>query len=159
RVALLAAALLGAAGVVGLSWWAGPRPQDPPKMIDLVPKPVALIPPGTVIPDGPPEGWTHLLDKSRSHVHSGATDRLNDTLKHLASFLSSAVVLRVEPDPAKGLPPYRLGEIAFGISAVIDGKDTIISSQTQAKLGARLGFLERLGLSRAEARLPTLVVA
>src|SRR5262245_5689445 len=42
-----------------------PVPRNVP-MFDPVPQPVDLIPPGTVVPDGPPEGWTHLLVKCRS---------------------------------------------------------------------------------------------
>lgn len=145
---------------VGLSY----RPASPPrlsgaaKMYQLTPTPIAVLPPGTVVPNGPPEGWTHLIIKSRSRVHSGDVDHLSDTLKHLASFLSSALVLRISP-PSSESPNYRLDEVAFGISTRIDGKDTIISSSTQAQLGAKLGFMERTGLARAEARLSGLLVA
>jgi hypothetical protein len=146
--------VVAAAALLGLSMPDGQRPRGPQPMFDLTPKPIALISPGTVTSTGAPNGWTHLLASSHSRVHSGDVEHLNDTLRHLASFLSSALVLRVEPGP-----PYRLGEIAFGIAAVIDGKDTVVSSETQEKLGARLNFLERIGLSRAEARLPGLLVA
>jgi hypothetical protein len=125
------------------------------KMYQLTPQPITTLPPGTIIPDGPAEGWTHLIAKRRSRVHSGDVDHLDDNLKHLASFLSSALMLRVEPTGGK----HHLGEVAFGISTRINDKDTVISSDTQAKLGAKLGFFERLGLSRAEARLPGLLVA
>jgi hypothetical protein len=153
----LSALLIVAAALLCLSPATRLPHRGTPRMIQLTPTPIAVLPPGTVIPDGPAEGWTHLIAKRSSRVHSGDVDHLDDNLKHLASFLSSALLLRVERPAASG--EHRLGEIAFGISTRIGGKDTVISSETQAKLGAKLGFFERLGLSRAEARLPGLLVA
>lgn len=145
-----------------LSVWF-PPPSSPPQRstetYDLTPRPIELLPPGTVIGDCAPAGWTHLILKSHSHVASGDVERMDATLKHLASFLWSALVARVEPAPPTGPPPYRLSAVAFGIGTRINGQDKIISSQAEKQLGANLSFLERLGLSRAEARLGGLMVA
>jgi hypothetical protein len=62
----------------------------------------------------------------------------------------------VEQYPAAGQTRYRLGTVAVGLGTRINGKDVILSSDTQRKLGANFGFLERLGLGRAEARIATI---
>ena len=123
--------------------------------IELEPSAVTRIEPGTVIGKHPPRGWSHLLIQSRSRIAGGDVGSVNDTIKHLASFLFSAMVARVEKVNGR----HVLCDVGFGIGTRIQDEDTIITTKTQAKLGAALGFLERRGLARAERRLPTMKVA
>jgi hypothetical protein len=118
-----------------------------------VPRPLDRIPPGTVIIDRPPPGWSHLIAKVHSRVGAGDVDQVSDLVADLASFLFSAVVANVESHDKGGQVHYRLTRLAVGIGIRIDGRDIIISKETQKRLGANLDLLHRLGLGRAQDRL------
>jgi hypothetical protein len=126
--------------------------------VQIAPKPVALIPPGTVIEDEVPEGWTHVISQTHSRIGTGDVDKINSTIAHLASFLSSNLLARVEQRKVDGQPRYRLDEVAVGLGTKVNNQETIISSDTLSRQKVRLGILEKIGLRRAEAKLPELLM-
>jgi hypothetical protein len=116
---------------------------------DVTPRPIDLIPPGTVVEKSAPEPYTHLIIKTFPRLGAGDLDAVNDMTKELASFLHTALVAKVEPHDVGGQRRYRLAEVATGFSANIPGRgDTVLSPDTEKKLGANLGFLARVVLSR-----------
>lgn len=125
---------------------------------ELTPQPVPLIPAGTVIDQDVPDGWTHIINQSRSRIGTGDLSSVSDTIAHIASFLSSNLLARVETQEIDGRRKHRIGEVAVGLGMEVDGKQTIISSKTLKQQEIQLGFLEKMGLSRAEARLPKLLI-
>lgn len=126
---------------------------------DVTPRRLGAIQPGTVIEDGAPEGWTHLIIKSRSRLGAGEVDAVPQMAADLSSLLFSAIVAKVKVDQAKGATKrYRLSGLAFGLGTEIKGVDTVVSSETTDELDAGFGFIEGMVLSKAEARLENVVL-
>ena len=143
---LLGSLLLGLLG-------ASVRRGEPAQGAEPPGRPIARIPAGTKIPHGPPEGWTHLVFKTRQKLASGAVDQLPEFSKMLAEFLFTAMVVRVVPTQPSPARSFRLDQVAIGVGTEIQGEDVIITSETQEKLGAGLGPFKKIILSRAEEHL------
>lgn len=132
--------------------------------INVRPRPIGLVPPGTVVDGGPPRGWSHLIIRNIPRCSEGDVEKVPRSNVKMASLLHSVLLAKVVSDESG---PYAITNIAVGCSTEIDGKDTVISPSTQKKLGARLGFLQRLLLGevyyvqqtiRIVAQGPTLAV-
>jgi hypothetical protein len=123
-------------------------------MPDTLAPRVPLIPPGTIVDRTAPEGWTHLIIKSLARMESGDIDQVPETVRELSGKFFVAILARVVADAGStGSHGYRLDEVAVNLGTRIKSKDTIITPETQAKLGANLGFLERIALDRGGERL------
>jgi hypothetical protein len=114
---------------------------------------VALIPPGTVIGAQAPEGWTHLLIKSQPRAAEGDVDQLSADVRELSGLFFTALLARVDEREFRGQRRYVLAAVASGLGTRIGERDTIISPDTQEKLGANLGFLARIALRKGSDRL------
>lgn len=116
---------------------------------DTTRRSISLIPPGTVVPQGAPQGWTHLIVKSFPRVASGDLKDVPQRDVNLASLLFTALVAKVE----RGRDgQFQLTDFATGVGTSIAGKDTIITSSTQKQLGAGLGLLARMVLKEFDAK-------
>jgi len=164
RARLLSVLLVAVVVAAGAGWWVlrsgssgeetAPASAVPEGPVDVTPRPLALIPPGTVIGDGPPEGWSHLVIRSHTRVADDSLDKVSDTFARLTALLFTAVVADVRgPADSPHGGPYRLERVATGVGVEIDGRFVIVTSQTQEELGADLGFLERTALASAEAQI------
>jgi len=126
-------------------------PEGP---VDVTPRPLALIPPGTVIGEGPPEGFSHLVIRSHTRVADDSLDKVSDTFAHLTALLFTAIVADVRgPADSPGGGPCRLERVATGVGVEIDGRFVIVTGATQEELGADLGFMERTALSSGEEQI------
>lgn len=170
--------LVAAVVAASTGWWmlrsgspggeTAPASTLPEGPVDVTPRPLALIPPGTVIGDGPPEGFSHLVIRSHTRVADDSLDEVSDTFAHLTALLFTAIVADVRgPADSPGGGPYRLERVATGAGVEIDGRFVIVTSETQEELGADLGFLERITLqsgeeqiaaARCAARTPTMAL-
>jgi hypothetical protein len=110
---------------------------------------VGLLPPGTVIGEGAPEGWTNLIIKSRPRITSGAVDLLGPTEVRYGTFLFMTDVARVAAKRSTFRTSYTLDAIAVGLGATVNGKDVVLSPETQEALGAKLGIIFRIILQGA----------
>ena len=127
-------------------------PPEPAAIIDVTPRPIAVIPAGTVIGDRAPEGWTHLLVKSYPKAREGDLDKMSTSMRELSELLLSSMLARVEVEPG-ARPRHRLVEVATGVGTKIKGQDVIISKDTANQLGANLGFLGPWALDKAYGRV------
>jgi hypothetical protein len=145
--------ILGLLPLLGLAAWAvwpsPPRVPDWSGEYDVTSRPPELIPPGTVIDRSPPPGWSHLVIKSLPHVRPADRDKVHGLTVRMVSWMFTAFVADVRPDPAGGRRRYHLHSVAMGLGTSVEGRDTILSPETRAQLGANLGFLQRLVLSGA----------
>jgi hypothetical protein len=114
---------------------------------------MSLIPSGTVIDKRAPKDWTHLILKSQPKVKEGDVEALSRNLRELSGMFFTAMLARVKENKVGKAKKYTLDTIAIGLGTRIGKEDTIITSDTQAKLGANLSFLARTALRRAEERL------
>ncbi len=124
-----------------------------PESIDCTARPLDRIPPGVRVDDRPGGGFTHLIFKTRSRLAFGDVDELHDVARSLAEFLFTAMVARVVPSRNGDSVQCRLQSVAIGVGTRIGRHDVIISSDTQRQLGANLGLLKSMILSRAEEHL------
>jgi hypothetical protein len=116
---------------------------------DVQSKPLDLISPGTVIEKTAPAPYTHLIVKSHPRLGAGDLHAVNATTKELAAFLHTSLLAKVTPYGVNGERRYRLEQVATGFGTKIPSRgDTVISPDTQQKLGANLGFLARIVLDK-----------
>ncbi|QDS88643.1 hypothetical protein EC9_28340 [Rosistilla ulvae] len=116
---------------------------------DVAARPISVLRPGTLVDNGPPEGWTHLIVKSFPKVASGDVDKIPERDSQLASLMFTALAARTQ-QTADG--SWQLTEIATGAGTSVRGRDMIISSDTQQQLGADLGFFARMVLKEFDAK-------
>ena len=121
--------------------------------VDVTLRHVALIEPGTVIGEKAPRGWSNLVLKSHPRVAPESKDKVSASTAKYAGFLFTAILADVQPtQPAGG--GYLLSNFAVGVGTRLNGlQDVILSSDTQERLGAKLGFLEKQILSGGEKQL------
>ncbi len=111
-----------------------------------------FVPPGTVIGQKPPQGWSHLVLKSLPGISPKHQQLVSQSTYQLASLIFTSIVARVEAIPATNPPRFRLGDIGLGLGTKVQGQDMVLSPETQARLGANLGFQERIVLSECHKR-------
>jgi len=117
------------------------------------------IPPGTVIAKEAPKGWSNLIIKSYSRPGAGDMKQLSPTADRLSRLLFTAILADVKPDkPGSGGKHYKLAKVAVGLGARVDDKDTVLTPDTQKKLGANLGLLARVVLRTAQEKLGEIAV-
>jgi hypothetical protein len=153
-------------GLLACAWVTGgadpetfaPAPQAPDRPApatgyDVEPQALAQIPAGTVIPDGPPEGWSNLVLKTHCRVSAGDVNKFPRSAADAVAALFNAILADVEASPGPGgTPRYRLGKVAGGVGTRIGGRDVIVTPATQERLGADLNFVTRLTLDRHHKR-------
>jgi hypothetical protein len=138
--------------VAGMIWYADPFRLFSPAPYDVTASPVSLVQPGTVVGNTAPEGWTHLILKSRPRVSSGAVSRLSDTEVRYATFLFMTTLARVKAQEGPRTT-YVLDDVAIGLGTEIDGKDVVLSPDAQARLEANLGFIFQPSAEKLRAAL------
>ena len=121
---------------------------------DVTLRHLAQIPPGTVIDKEAPKGWSNLILKSYSRPGAGDVKELSSIADHLARLLFTAIVAEVQPDKrSSDAKRYKLAKVAVGVGIHIGRKDTVITPDTQNRLGADLGLLARVVLRKAQEKL------
>jgi hypothetical protein len=112
------------------------------------------IPPGTVIVKEAPKDWSHLIVKSYSRPAEGDVNQLSAMADRMARLLFTAIVANVKEENGGGEgKSYKLEKVAVGLGTRIDGKDTIVTPDTQRRLGADLGLLGRVVLRTAQEKI------
>ncbi|HWG47273.1 MAG TPA: hypothetical protein VN688_31210, partial [Gemmataceae bacterium] len=125
---------------------------------DVTQRRLERIPPGTVIAKDAPKGWTNLIIKSYSRPGAGDTKQLSPLADRLSRLLFTAILADVKDDKARGGKGYKLAKVAVGLGVRIRDKDTIVTPETERRLGAGLGLLARVVLRTAQEKLAETVV-
>ena len=126
---------------------------------DVTVRRLEQIPPGTVLDKEAPKGWSNLIIKSYSRPGAGDMKQLSPTADRLARMLFTAVLADVKPDrPGGGGKGYKLAKVAVGLGVRVGDEDTVVTPDTQKKLGANLGLLARVVLRTAEEKLADIAV-
>jgi hypothetical protein len=152
RIRLLVGAFLGlglACVVCSVACTRG----GPTPAYDVTARPLEQIAPGTEVGSDAPAGWTHLLLESRTRPAAGDVGQLSASHARLAGLLFTALVADVRREQGRG----RLVRVAVGVGTCIGDRDIVITPATQKRLGADLGFVARVVLSRAQDRLADVV--
>jgi hypothetical protein len=145
RRRLALAALLLALG--GAILWAVLPPRVPPPWVpqyDVSARPLELLPPGTVVGDGPPPGWSHLVIKSLPRVRPEHRSSVDALTARMTSWLFTAFVADVTRDR-----PHRLREVAVGLGTEVNGKHTVLDVESAKRHGVELNWITREILTKA----------
>ena len=145
-LAVLIALLAGlAVAALAVRWL---RPPEEPAWTDDYDVTAQLpeeIAPGTVVERGPPVGWSHLVIKSLPRVRPGEVARLPSTvilsrekLATQVAWMFTAFAADVVPEQHGHHTRYRIRAIGLGLGANVNGRDTILTSDTAASLGLKL---------------------
>lgn len=124
-----------------------------PAPIDCARRPVERIAPGTKVGDRAPEGWSHLVFKTRNKLAEGDVDAVPEFARPASEFLFTVLAVRAVPATRGGAGPWRLEKAGMGFGTTVGAEDVVISSETQKQLGADLGILKLAILGRAEEHL------
>lgn len=130
----------------------------PAAIYDVKPRRLEQIPAGVIIGKTAPKGWSNLILKSYSRPGAGDVKQLSATADRLARLLFTAILADVKADNSGGGKRYKLAKVALSLGTRIGDKDTIVTPETQKRLGAGLGFLARVVLRGAQEKLSETVI-
>jgi len=117
--------------------------------------PLSRITPGTTIePSGDNSvnltRWNQTVLLAKPRIASGDTDKLGDMIRKSVSALTLTILATIKPTDNG---TYQLAEVGVGYSVPIGGKQTVVSSDSASRLGAKLGLVTGHILSEHERRL------
>jgi hypothetical protein len=147
------AAVISMAIVLAASLSPSVSAQTPAGEQPFAPHAMPRINAGVQIADSAPPGWSYLVMKSQPKLTAGDVSATPEMTVKFVNLFFTAILLKVERQPAASPPRYRLATAAIGIGTRIHDKDTIVSSDTYRSLGANLGLLGGVVLSKSEEQL------
>ena len=118
--------------------------------LETAPKPLDRIPAGTRFGHEPPAGWSNIVLFVEGRLASGDVDVVSSTVARYAKLFNLVMLANAKQDPAG---KYYLDKVNIGFSMVIEGQNTIVTSDTHRKLGAGLGIVGGGVLSGNESAL------
>ncbi|HSQ57023.1 MAG TPA: hypothetical protein VLM40_14895, partial [Gemmata sp.] len=143
---VLCLALIG--GVAAWQFW--PGTFSPPAWTndyDVSAREPELIAPGTVVVDGPPKGWSHLVIKSLPRVKPGSESQIpaiwQSRTVRMMRWLFTAFVADVQPENRGGATRYHLRAIGLGLGTSVNGQDVVITPETAKAHGVELDWITR----------------
>lgn len=110
---------------------------------DLVARPPDLIPPGTVIGQSAPPGWSHLVIKSLPRVRQDQRAGLPALTVQKAGWMFTAFLADVVANGEGGPNRYRLRTVALGLGTSVKGQDMILTAESGPRFHADLGWIGR----------------
>lgn len=160
RTILLAVLALAIVGVVLYTYSVlrgdgGPRlrtedsvaaPSHPDALPELV-----LLAPGTTLEPSPPKGWSDPVVKTVTHLESGDINTLPAFARKTATRFRTAILADVRRE--EGQSRFRLRRVGAGLCLDLDGRETVISSDSLKEQKVDLGTVDAMVLGRAERAL------
>jgi hypothetical protein len=116
--------------------------------VDVRSKPLDWIPPGTVIGEGAPKGWTDLILLATPRIGVGDVNDVPRTAASYSSMFLFTILANVRAERAADQASYVLEKVAIGTALNINGQNVIASSENT--FGADLGMIGRRVLSENE---------
>ena len=133
---------------------AGDSGRPPQGNIDISPKRLPRIPPGTVIGNGPPAGWSHLVLFATPGLGAGDFKDIPDVVLDYAKWLKFTILANVVKHKNAGKETYYLDRVARGFAVAIKNKETGKYRETVIDntntLDADMGILGRRVLKENE---------
>jgi hypothetical protein len=114
---------------------------------------LVYLPPGLLISDKPPEGWSHLVLKSIPRLTSGDRGTLPRGSTETATKFRTVILANVRPlDMAE--KDFELEHIGLGICVAKDeDQDMVVAADRLDALGIKLTTVQRMVLDAMEAEL------
>lgn len=149
RILVASLAVVGLAAVV--AWAVRPAALPAPSwtaQYDVTARQPELIPPGTLVGQTAPDGWSHLVIKSLPRVRPADRPRMAAMTADMAAWMFTAFVVDVRPESLGGQTRFRLASIALGLGTAVNGRDTIITPETAHTHGVKLDWVTRTILTK-----------
>ncbi|TWT94513.1 hypothetical protein [Stieleria varia] len=124
--------------------------------------PVSMIPAGVLVPSADAvasesddvQPWNRLVLIATPKINSGDVDAMSASIRDAATACSLTLMASIKQvTGSDGGVQYTFRDLGVGYSLPINGRQTIISSDTAAQQGAALGFIARQILRSNEKRL------
>jgi hypothetical protein len=116
---------------------------------------VEWIKPGTVIGEGPPQGWSHLVILAKPRIGVGDVAAIPQTAIHYGSMFSFVIVanVRAEGKADAEQKRYYLERVAIGMATDVKGRNVIVTAEQT--MGADVGFIGRAVMRENDKLLAT----
>jgi hypothetical protein len=115
---------------------------------------LSFIPPGTVIGDQVPSGWTDLVFVLRPRLGKGDVDSVSATVRRFVEMFDMVLLAKVGSEKNGNRTSYTLLRVAGGMAATVDGRKVIVT--TQDTQGLRLGLIGPTVLRTSEQHLKSM---
>ena len=122
-----------------------PKPAASNRPVDVQPRPMEAIPPGTVIGDKVPQGWTDLILLAKPRIGLGDVAQAPEMATSYSRMFLFAILARVRGDARDG---YLLDKVAIGLAMNVEGRNVVADAENAA--GADLGMIGRRVLAENE---------
>ena len=119
-----------------------------PEAVDVRPRPMDRIPPGTVIGEAAPKGWTDLILFATPRLGVGDVDEVSQSAASYSRMFLFTILANVRGETVDGRPSYVLDKVAIGIALNIQGRNIIADGEDT--FGADLGIIGRHVLAENE---------
>ncbi len=114
---------------------------------------LVYLPPGMLISDKPPEGWSHLVIKSIPRLTSGDKGTLPKGSSETATQFRTVILANVRPLDVDE-KDFELDQIGVGICVPKDeDQDIVVAADRLDALGLKLSAVQRVVLDKVEAEL------
>lgn len=134
-------AVLAALAAVAYSafWSKQPPLPDWSGEYDVTSHPPERIAPGTVVGEGPPAGWSHLIIKSLPRVRPDSREGIMPQAVGKASWMFTAFAANVTREELHGKATYRFRAIGLGLgSRNKAGLDVVVTPETAEQFGVEM---------------------
>ncbi len=115
------------------------------RSVDVQPRAMDCISPGTVIGEGVPRGWTDLILFATPRIGVGDVNEVPKTAASYSSMFLFTLLAKVRGDARDG---HVLDKVALGTALSIDGRNIIANSENT--FGADLGLIGRRVMAENE---------
>jgi hypothetical protein len=114
---------------------------------------LVYLPPGMLISDKPPEGWSHMVLKSIPRLTSGDKGTLPRGSSETATKFRTVILANIRPLDVDE-KDFELDQIGLGICVPKDeDQDIVVAADRLDALGLKLSTVQRMVLDAAEAEL------
>jgi len=113
--------------------------------VDVTPRPLDWIAPGTLIADTAPKGWTDFLLLATPRIGVGKVEDVPRAAVSYSSMFHFAMVAKVRESAPAG---FELEKVGIGLALKIDGRTLVADSENT--LGADLGLIGRTVMAENE---------
>ncbi len=120
---------------------------------NAAPPPIRLerIAPGMTTDAAANAGWSHLVLVSQPAMAPDQRAKVSQYTVDVATRFFTVNTARVQRNPAT--QQFQLTALGFGLGTYLNGRQVVISPESQAQLGANLDWIERFVLNHLQGKL------
>jgi hypothetical protein len=136
---------------IALLGWAPAFAAPGDTRVDIEPRKIPRIAPGTLIGANAPKGWSHLVLLAEPRLAMGDIKAVPESTAHYASMFSFVVLAHVRPSANETSQRYVLERVAIGTAVRVQGRTVVVSNDHT--FGKDFGLIGLAVLQEHEAAL------